>query len=63
MFLGIDGLNKMDVYHIVFILAFIIYTLFPKVINKYPIILLVYSDVFVLIKYMYTLITHTNTPA
>ena len=63
LFLGIDGLNKMDVYHIVFILAFIIYTLFPKVINKYPIILLVYSDVFVLIKYMYTLITHTNTPA
>ena len=53
----------MDVYHIMFILAFIIYTLFPKVINKYSIVLLVYSDMFVLIKYIFTLLAKTDKPA
>lgn len=29
IFLVIDGVSMMDVYHIMFILVFIIYTLFP----------------------------------
>ena len=57
IFLVIDGVSRMDVYHILFIGFFIVYTLFPRVINKYSIVLLIYADIFVLVKYIYTLAT------
>ena len=56
LFMVIDGVTEMDIYHIMFIFLFIIYTLFPRVINKYSLVLLIYADVFVLIKYVYTLV-------
>ena len=62
VFLVIDGVSKMDVYHIIFIIVFVIYTLFPQVINKYSILLLIYSDIFVLMKYVYSLLTKDNKP-
>ena len=61
LFLVMAGLDKMDVYHIVMLLAFIAYTLYPKVINDRPIILLIYANFFLLEKYLYTLITTTNS--
>lgn len=62
IFLVIDGVSKMDIYHIIFIPFFIVYTLFPTETGKYSIALLIYSDLFVLIKYIYTLVTDTGQP-
>ena len=62
VFLMIDGVSKMDIYHISFIIIFVVYTLFPQVINKYSIVLLIYSEIFVLAKYIYTLVAKNNTP-
>ena len=63
VFLVIDGVSKMDIYHLMFIIFFVIYTLFPKVLNKYAIVLLVYADIFVLIKYIYTLLATQEVPS
>ncbi len=52
----------MDIYHIVFIIVFVVYTLFPSFINKYSVLLLIYADLFVLIKYIYTLVAKDSTP-
>ena len=60
LFLVMAGLDKMDVYHIVMLLAFIAYTLYPKAINDRPILLLAYANFFTLEKYLYTLISNTN---
>lgn len=57
IFLVIDGVSKMDIYHVLFIPFFLVYTLFPTGISKYSIILLIYADLFVLVKYIYTLVT------
>ena len=62
LFLVMAGLDKMDVYHIVMLLAFIVYTLCPKAINDRPIVLLAYANFFTLEKYLYTLISNTNDP-
>ena len=62
LFLIIDGVSTMDIYHIMFIVLFVIYTLFPSVVNKFTIVLLIYCDFFVLSKYVYTLITKNDTP-
>ena len=60
LFLVMAGLDKMDVYHIVMLLAFIAYTLHPKIINDRPIVLLIYANFFLVEKYLYTLISKTN---
>ena len=54
--LVISGVSKMDIYHILFIVFFTVYTLFPVVMNRASLALLLYSDAFVLIKYLYSLL-------
>lgn len=63
LFLVIAGLDKMDVYHITMLFFFVWYTLSPRIIQKTPIILLIYANVFVLEKYVYTLFHVKENPS
>ena len=56
IFLVLDGVSSMDVYHAMYIVFFVIYTLYPQVVNHYSIVLLIYADLFVLLKYLDSLI-------
>ena len=56
LFLFVAGLLKMDVYHIVLLLVFVVYTLFPNVVVNNSVYLLVYSLFFILEKYIYSLV-------
>lgn len=56
LFLVVAGLLKMDVYHIVLLLVFVVYTLFPNVVVNNSVYLLVYSLFFILEKYIYSLV-------
>ena len=56
LFLFVAGLLKMDVYHIVLLLVFVVYTLFPNVVVNNSIYLLVYSLFFILEMYIYSLV-------
>ena len=57
VFMVIDGVSVMDIYHVMFIVFFVIYTLFPKSINKYSLVLIIYADFFILEKYLFSLLT------
>ena len=61
LFLVLAGLDKMDVYHIMMLLFFICYTLTPSLIKDRSIILLVYANLFVLEKYIFTLVYKPGT--
>ena len=61
LFLVLAGLDKMDVYHIMMLIFFVVYTLTPGIIRGRPIILLVYAGIFILEKYIYTLIYKPGT--
>ena len=64
LFLVIAGLDKMDVYHIMMLLFFVWYTLRPQIIQKWSIYLLIYANVFLLEKYIYSLFFHAkNDPS
>lgn len=56
VFLVMDGVSRMDLLHIMYIVFFILYTLWPFVISRYSIVLLVYANLFIMTKYVYTLI-------
>ena len=58
LFLVIAGLDKMDVYHITMLLFFVWYTLKPKIIQKWTIYLLIYANIFLMEKYIYSLWSH-----
>ena len=55
LFLVLAGLDKMDVYHIMMLLFFVWYTLKPKIIQKWSVYLLLYANMFLLEKYIYSL--------
>ena len=55
IFLVCTGLAKMDFYHMVMLLFFVVYTANPRILKKWTILLLIFSDFFVLEKYIYTL--------
>lgn len=56
LFLVVAGLDKMDIYHIVLLFVFVLYTLFPKTVVNNSVYLLVYSLFFILEKYVYSLV-------
>lgn len=62
LFLVVAGLDKMDIYHIVMLLFFVWYTLKPSIIKNNSIFLLVYANVFVLEKYIYTMFQTSTEP-
>jgi hypothetical protein len=51
----IAGLDQMDVYHIALLIFFVAYTLYSEKLKNFPLYLLIYLDLFVLEKYIYTL--------
>jgi hypothetical protein len=51
-----SGVNKIDFYHIFLLFFLIAYTLFPACFKRHFIMLLIYSDIFVFEKYVYTLV-------
>ena len=55
LFLVVAGLDKMDIYHITMLLFFVWYTLNPSIIKNKSIYLLIYANIFVLEKYVYTM--------
>jgi|LauGreDrversion4_2_1035121.scaffolds.fasta_scaffold18299_1 hypothetical protein len=55
--LVLSGLSKMDFYHVSLLFIFVAYTLFPRFFHKNSILLLLYADLFILMKYVWTLIT------
>ena len=55
LFLVLAGLDKMDVYHIMMLLFFVWYTLKPKIIQKWSVYLLLYANIFLIEKYIYSL--------
>jgi len=52
----IVGLDKMDLYHIVLLMFFVVYTLYGDKIKNFALYLLLYADFFVLEKYIYSLV-------
>ena len=62
LFLVIAGLDKMDVYHIMMLLFFVWYTLSPDIIKNNSIYLLIYANLFILEKYIYTLFNVKDDP-
>ena len=60
IFLVMDGVSEMDLHHIMYIVAFILYTLWPMLINRFSIVLLIYADFFIFIKYFYSLWIKNN---
>lgn len=57
-----SGVNKIDFYHIFLLFFLVAYTLFPTFFKKYFIVLLIYSDLFVFEKYVYTLVDQYIDP-
>ena len=55
--LVLAGIDKMDLYHILLLIFFVVYLLFPDSMSKWSIALAVYADFFVIEKYIYTLTT------
>ena len=62
LFLVFAGLDKMDIYHITMLFFFVWYTLNPSIIKNNSIWLLVYADLFVLEKYIYTMFDVNEDP-
>ena len=62
IFLVIAGLDKMDIYHIVMLFFFVWYTLRPQIIKNNSIWLLIYANLFILEKYIYTLVETKENP-
>ena len=62
LFLVVAGLDKMDIYHIVMLLFFVWYTLKPSIIKNNSIFLLIYANIFVLEKYIYTMFSVPENP-
>ena len=62
LFLVIAGLDKMDVYHIVMLFYFVWYTLKPSIIKNSSIFLLIYANLFIMEKYLYTLCETKDNP-
>ena len=62
LFLVFAGLDKMDVYHITMLFFFVWYTLKPSIIKNNSIFLLVYADLFVLEKYIFTMFEISENP-
>jgi len=52
----LSGLNKVDLYHMAFLLFFVGYLIYPKKEEQITRIVLVYSFVFIVLKHAYTLI-------
>jgi len=63
LFLVVAGLDKMDIYHITMLLFFVCYTLKPSILKNNTIYLVIYADLFVLEKYIYTLFDGQADPA
>ena len=63
IFLVLAGLDKMDIYHITMLFFFVWYTLQPSIIKNNSIFLLIYADLFVLEKYIYTMFDVKEDPA
>ena len=61
IFLVMDGVSMMDLHHIMYIVFFILYTLFPHFVKRYSIVLLIYADLFILCTYTYTLTIDENS--
>lgn len=55
LILIVAGLDKMDIYHIVLLIFFVVYALSEGRYTKFTLFLLFYSDFFLLEKYVYTL--------
>lgn len=62
LFLVLAGLDKMDIYHITMLFFFVWYTLKPSIIKNNSIFLLIYADLFVLEKYIYTMFDVSENP-
>ena len=62
LFLVIAGLDKMDIYHITMLFFFVWYTLRPQIIKNNSIYLLIYANLFVLEKYVYTMFHMDDEP-
>lgn len=62
LFLVFAGLDKMDIYHITMLFFFVWYTLKPSIIKNNSIFLLVYADLFVLEKYIFTMFEISENP-
>ena len=60
IFLVMDGVSQMDLHHIMYIVIFILYTLYPIFISRYSILLLIYADLFILSEYLYTLLMKSD---
>ena len=58
--LVVAGLDTMDLYHIVLLIFFVVYTLAGNKLNRFSLYLLIYADFFVLEKYAYTLVIETQ---
>lgn len=56
LFLIMCGLIKMDLYHVVMLFVFVWAALYPAAFTKHVVWVLLYADLFVFIKYVFTLI-------
>ena len=54
------GIGTMNLHHIMYFVFFMIYTLWPNLINRCSIVLLIYTNVFILAQYVYTLVIDSN---
>jgi hypothetical protein len=54
--LVVAGLDTMDLYHIVLLIFFVVYTLAGNKLMRFSLYLLMYANFFVLEKYIYTLV-------
>ena len=54
--LVVAGLDTMDLYHIVLLIFFVVYTLAGNKLDQFSLYLLIYADFFVIEKYVYTLV-------
>lgn len=58
--LVVAGLDTMDLYHIVLLIFYVVYTLAGKKLNRFSLYLLMYANFFVFEKYIYTLVIKTE---
>ena len=56
----ISGVNKVDMYHLLFLLMFVCYVIYPDKHLKITLFVVVYSELFIILKYIYSLLVRDN---
>ena len=62
VFLLIAGIAKLNLYHASLLIIFIWSTFYPQAFQRYSVWVLIYCECFIILKYVYTLITHVEEP-